>query len=211
VSTGSIVETMSLASDRIYVGGRFTVIGGQNRTNLAAVDLASGAVLPFVAHTDNAVFALAATSNHVFAAGQFTTVNGQARPNLAALNPTTGQLTSWTPNPNLYLESVMVARNTVFAGGSFFTIAGEACRSFAAFPLLPPPPVIDPTSLARLGDGRFSFRFTAPEASQATVSASSNLIDWQSLGSVPVSGGSAQFTDPAAPARSLRFYRATVP
>jgi len=203
--TGSIVEAMTISGDRMYVGGRFTTIGGQQRTNVAALNLATGAVLPWVADVDNAIYALASTSNHVFLAGQFYTVNGQVRPNLAAVDAASGQPLAWNPNPNLALESVLVARNTVFAGGSFWEISGEACRSLAAFPLLPVPPRIDPASLTKLGDGRFRFQITATEGSQVTVSASSNLMDWQVLGPAPVVSGSAQFIDSAAPQHRLRY------
>jgi len=72
-------------------------------------------------------------------------------------------------------------------------------------------PTIDARSLVRLPDGRFSFAFTAFGASQVTVSASTNLVFWQDLGIVPLSNGSASFTDNTSTNLLSRFYRLRLP
>jgi len=72
-------------------------------------------------------------------------------------------------------------------------------------------PIVNPGSIVRLADGRVQFGITAPGASQVTVLGSSNLTVWQVLQSVPLSGGSAMFTDDAATNLVQRFYRLRVP
>ena len=70
-------------------------------------------------------------------------------------------------------------------------------------------PVINSGSATRLPGGGVQFGFTAPGASQATVWGSIMLSppSWQSLGPVPVTGGSGTFnTTPP-----YLFYRVTLP
>ena len=72
-------------------------------------------------------------------------------------------------------------------------------------------PAVTPGSLVRLSDGRVQFGISAPGVSQVTVLSSSNLSSWQVLQTVPLSGGSATFTDDAAIDLGQRFYRLRVP
>ncbi len=67
-------------------------------------------------------------------------------------------------------------------------------------------PYINPGSLLRLPDGRTQFSLTAPGATQAKVQGSANLADWTDLQTLPVTSGSATFTD-SETGSTKRFYR----
>ncbi len=81
----SSVLTMSVGGGAIYVGGTFTSFHGQPRAHLAAVDLATGALLPWQPQSSESVFDLTASATGtVFVAARFgitqpMTINGQAR------------------------------------------------------------------------------------------------------------------------------------
>ena len=68
-------------------------------------------------------------------------------------------------------------------------------------------PFINPGSLARLSDGRVQFSLTASGAALAKVQGSTDLTDWQDLQTVPLTNGSAVFTDDTAPTFPSRYYR----
>jgi hypothetical protein len=72
-------------------------------------------------------------------------------------------------------------------------------------------PAFDARSLARLPDGRFTFAFTAFGSTQAVVAASSNLVNWQDLGIVTLTNGSASFTDNTSSNLPSRLYRLRLP
>jgi hypothetical protein len=72
-------------------------------------------------------------------------------------------------------------------------------------------PLLDPGTIAWLPEGQFQFGLTVPGAAQASVLGSTNLLDWQVLQTVPLTNGSATFTDPTATNSSRRFYRLRVP
>jgi hypothetical protein len=71
-------------------------------------------------------------------------------------------------------------------------------------------PYIDASSLA-VRTGQFSFNLVAPGASQVSVLASTNLVNWQLVQTVPVTNSTASFTDSAASNGAMRFYRFSVP
>lgn len=68
---------------------------------------------------------------------------------------------------------------------------------------------ISTAAATRLADGRMDLSFTALAGYACEVEASTNLVDWIPLGAAtPRGNGTAGFTDPEAPARVQRFYRA---
>lgn len=210
--TGGI-QVSSIATDgaRLFVGGRFTGVGGLNRSNYFGVDIASGQLLP-ACDTSDVVYGVAATSNLVVLAGNFQFVAGQQRSQLAALNPDTGQPTSWNPNPDLYAKTVAIQGNNVYVGGAFLTLAGRTSRGIAVFPIsLSSPPSILRDSFLRLADGSVEFLINAPGTSQLTVQASTNMMQWDILQTVPISNNAGSFTDTGAAQYPQRFYRLTVP
>jgi hypothetical protein len=72
-------------------------------------------------------------------------------------------------------------------------------------------PVINTGSVIRLPDGSVQFSLTATGAATATVLGSTNLASWLVLQNVPVTGGTAVFTDNTATNYPARFYRVRVP
>ena len=65
--------------------------------------------------------------------------------------------------------------------------------------------------MTNLPDGSFQFGFSIPGALEATVMGSTNLLDWEVLQTVPLTNGSAVFTDDTATNFPSRFYRLRVP
>jgi hypothetical protein len=81
-----------------YVIGSFPSIGGAPHARLAALDLATGAPLPFNPLLDGHGFALAVAGETLYISGDFTSVDGQPRQRLAAIDLATSTVTGWTPN-----------------------------------------------------------------------------------------------------------------
>jgi arylsulfotransferase ASST/Ser-Thr-rich glycosyl-phosphatidyl-inositol-anchored membrane family protein len=101
--------------------------------------------------------------------------------------------------------------------GSDYSIKITSVTQNGLFDVSPQPfsivdqPVIDATSIIQYPDGRVGFGLSAPGAATATVLASTNLVSWQVLQTVPITDGVAVFTDTSAAATPGRFYRVRVP
>ena len=92
---GTTVSVNALApvDETLYFAGTFASAGGQARTNVAAVAIPSGAVLPFAPVVDQSVFAIDVRADSVYLAGNYTSVNGQPRQMAAAVDAATGTTT----------------------------------------------------------------------------------------------------------------------
>lgn len=121
---GNGVFQMAIDGNILYAVGQFTIIGNQTRSNVAAIDLTTGSILPWAPTTNGIVHTAAIHGNTVYLGGQFTTAGGQSRRNIAAFTTNTGNMTSWNPGANNKVLSMRVIGNTLHVGGSFDTLAG---------------------------------------------------------------------------------------
>src|SRR5207249_3165686 len=97
---GAGVHALAVAGRSVYVGGDFSRIGGQARTNLAAVDARDGRVVAIDLSADGPVEVLETRDQVLYIGGGFTRVASTARKNLAALDLQSQTVTSWNPSPN---------------------------------------------------------------------------------------------------------------
>ncbi|HZG54317.1 MAG TPA: Ig-like domain-containing protein, partial [Pyrinomonadaceae bacterium] len=140
-AAGSEVRELLVDGDTVYVGGKFTAVGGQTRANLAALNIGTAGVnawSPSVTSAGNAsgahVAALAIAGGSIYVGGDFGEIGGQAHRDLAEISLQTAQPTLWNPdvkpltagNP-AYVESVSITGSLVYAGGSF-QFLGDAER-----------------------------------------------------------------------------------
>jgi hypothetical protein len=124
----------------VYVGGEFSTVRSPDgrtavtRHNLAAFDLATGALRPdFQANTNGIVRSLVASGDHLVVGGSFTSVRGVARSRLAAVDLTTGAVsTSLVADTNSNVYSLALGGGRLYVGGSFSTIRGVARSRLAA-------------------------------------------------------------------------------
>lgn len=91
----SRVESMELVGNVLCIQGGFSEIGGVERYTIAALNAATGALLPWNPQADDNVYRLGVHGNTVYVAGTFGTIGGVSRQGLAAFNATTGALLGW--------------------------------------------------------------------------------------------------------------------
>ncbi|MFT3877001.1 MAG: LamG domain-containing protein [Propioniciclava sp.] len=93
-TTNGAVRGVSVSPDGsvIYVTGIFTQVNGQARYRAAALDAATGNLLPWQPIMNARVYSAKRHGNVVYLAGDFTTVNGVARTKVAAVDAVTGAL-----------------------------------------------------------------------------------------------------------------------
>lgn len=150
ISTGSnpggpLVYAMEVAGTSLYFGGKFTSVGGQSRSRLAAVSTvnaspttwapiaASGGVYNSNNNVElqDSVSSLDVAGGTVYVSGGFFSINGVARNRVGAVDATTGALTSWDPHAcdgsngvASHVRTVSSIGTKVFVGGNFDCMGG---------------------------------------------------------------------------------------
>ncbi|MEM9984177.1 MAG: hypothetical protein AAF804_03710, partial [Bacteroidota bacterium] len=109
----------------MYLGGNFSSIGGEPRTDIGAVRMGTGEVLPFTSETDYQVLALGLLDSMLVIGGDFTQVEGQARQYAAGLDLNTGALLDWNPQANNRVQTFAWNDTMMLMGGEF-----ERLKSF---------------------------------------------------------------------------------
>lgn len=129
--TNARVNVIAVSPDksRIYVGGAFTTIQGQNRWRIAAIDVATGKLVnTFQPQVDASVNSIVVTDSAVYVGGVFSRANGVARTRLAAFSPTDGSLLGWAPTANNNVKAMTLTpdQSRVIVGGQFSMLNGVA-------------------------------------------------------------------------------------
>jgi trimeric autotransporter adhesin len=125
------VKTVNFSGTSLFLGGSFVTVGGQPRSNLAAVDATTGNLLPWNPSTDGPVLASAVSGGIIYLGGIFSQVNGQPQTYLAAVDAT-GNLLPWRPVLNGQMRVMALSGNTLYIGGDFATVGGQPYAGIAA-------------------------------------------------------------------------------
>jgi hypothetical protein len=126
------VQTLALAGSTLYIGGKFTRIGGFDRNHLAAVNATTGAVTGWNPDAEWIANDIAVAGSVVYLGGEFDAMGGQPRSHLAAVNATTGALTAWNPGADARVDTLDLAGGTLYVGGIFNSVGGANRAGLAA-------------------------------------------------------------------------------
>jgi hypothetical protein len=133
---GQVFATL-VVGGTVYVGGRFTHAVAQDgssvgRTNLAAFDLGSGALLTtWRADANGMVRSLASSGNYLYVGGRYSRIGGVAQGRLARVSLATGAVdTGFRPRPDGQVRAVQARGGAVFAGGT--AVSSDSSRPYLA-------------------------------------------------------------------------------
>lgn len=129
------IHAMLIVGDTLFIGGDFTQVDGQVRTNLAAFNRLSGQLLAWNPTANSWVLTMSTYGNRIIIGGYFSQVNGNLRQGLASINKTNGILEVWNPNPNYSIYATFIDGSTLYVGGEFSQIAGQSRNNIAVFDL----------------------------------------------------------------------------
>ena len=110
---------MAVLSGRLYIGGDFRRVDGQERLRLAALSTQSGALSKtWVPRANGAVrvIALSPAGDRLFVGGAFTLFNRRPQPHLVTVTTTGGALLPWASHPGGTVKSFAANATSLFEG-----------------------------------------------------------------------------------------------
>jgi len=126
------VSALALRGNTLYVGGRFSSVYGQERQNLAAIDVSTGSPSDWNPAVDDEVRCLILAGSTVYIGGEFRRVGDFERHYIAALSARTGAPTDWNPDAENRVRSIAIDGPTIYTGGDFIAIGGQPRTALAA-------------------------------------------------------------------------------
>jgi hypothetical protein len=140
--TDGTVSALALDRGTLYAGGAFRSATGPgstvSRSNLAAFDVAAGAVSPWNPGASSPVMALTVSPAFLYAGGEFTSVHGRPRKKLAAFalagSASDTPDTAWQPAADGTVLGMAYSPDLgrVYTVGQFKTLNGEGANGYAA-------------------------------------------------------------------------------
>ncbi|HEY7257581.1 MAG TPA: hypothetical protein VH459_00865 [Gaiellales bacterium] len=130
--TNGRVTTITVSGTTAYIGGKFTSLrpsgapagtGEVTRNHAAAINLTTGALLPWNPNVNGLVSAIYVSGSTAYLGGGFGTVGGVSRKKAAAVNASTGALvTAFHPRAlNGEVRTIDLSNGHLYMGGAFTT------------------------------------------------------------------------------------------
>lgn len=126
------VSTIELGADTLYLGGRFTHIGDNERNGLAAVSL-NGDLTSWNPSANDTVNELRLFDNTLYVGGSFSEINDSPRQGLAIIEKSATLNEDWSPSFKGRVNAIARTENIIFVGGSFSEVDSSERSNFAAF------------------------------------------------------------------------------
>jgi len=128
ISVGGSVFAIAIDNGTVYIGGNFSSVGGQPKSNLAAITT-SGTIVNWSPNVNNRVTSLVVSGDRLYIGGRFSTIDGIGRGRLAAFytqaaasNLRGDLLIAWNPSATSDVLALAVGGNNLYIGGSFTSI-----------------------------------------------------------------------------------------
>ena len=205
-AANSTVQSLLVQPDgKILAGGLFTTLNGQALNRLGRLN-PDGTLDPsFNPNANSSIYSLALqTDGKVLVAGSFTTLGGLIRNRLGRLNGDGTLDLTFNPGASGTVDALAVQGDgAILAGGSFATLGGVARTNIGRLINTDPATqslTSDGSSITWLRGG------ASPEVWRTTFEASTNGVDWVSLGAGSRIAGGWQLTGLSLPA--IRNFRA---
>jgi hypothetical protein len=156
--TNGRVNAIAVSGNTVYIGGQFTALrppgaaagsGDVTRNHAAALNLKTGALLPWNPNVNNTVRAIRVTGTTVYLGGAFTQVGGAGHTRVAAVDATSGAvLAGFKASASGEVFALAASGSSLFLGGGFGTVDGQSRPNMAAVntttgALLPWSPSVD--------------------------------------------------------------------
>jgi|GEM_PF-3423349 len=129
----SIVRSMTLVGDSLFIGGYFGQIAGQTRYCFAVLSASDASLYNWAPGFSGSIYSIVAKNNGLYVGGTFSHFTGSnTYNNLVRFDLPTGTASIWQPNITGYITDIEIIDSTVYISGPIFTVNGQPRSGFAS-------------------------------------------------------------------------------
>jgi hypothetical protein len=129
----SLVRSMALVGDSLFIGGFFGQIDGQTRYCFAALSAADASLYNWAPGFSGTIYSIVAKNNGLYVGGTFTHFTGSnTYNNLVRFDLPAGTASIWQPDVTGYIRDIEIIDSTVYISGPIFTVNGQSRSGFAS-------------------------------------------------------------------------------
>jgi hypothetical protein len=132
VVNGDVNTIVPDGSGGWYIGGAFTLVGGQNLPHIAHINNDKTVDAAWRPNVNSGVLTMILSGTTLYIGGNFTMVGAQGRNYIAAIDVTTAAATAWNPHADAPVNTIVMTGTTIYAGGIFSTMGGQTRNRLAA-------------------------------------------------------------------------------
>jgi hypothetical protein len=127
------VRDIKVKGDTVFLAGWFTTVRGQQRTGVAAVNAQNGALYPWNAQLNNAVYsAMVIEADTISVGGNFMALGDSTRGNYGEISVASGQPHANSLDFNGSVLGLDAYNNIQYMSGAFTCVDGQCNRQFVA-------------------------------------------------------------------------------
>jgi hypothetical protein len=138
-TNGVVLKMEPVDSLRLFLGGDFSLVGGDTCTRGAIVSRSDSfaVVANWNPKCNDTVFAACRdTFGRLYVGGAFYALGGVERNNLCAVSTVSGMATAWNPNPNDAVNTLTLDGDSLYFAGDFTAVNGVQRGRIAAVDLI---------------------------------------------------------------------------
>jgi hypothetical protein len=134
-STPDEVYSIDISGNRLYVGGEFTQVATQSRSNLAAIDITNGNLLSWDPQSNDKVWKIRVSATTAYVVGNFDDIDGTTlNYNVAAIDLSTAEVNNWFPDfQGGFIMDVALTASDLIVAGYFSMVGTEDQNGLASF------------------------------------------------------------------------------
>lgn len=125
------VYALELYGSKLYVGGYFNQVQGQNVNNFVVLNKSTAQIFSSSLASNNQVIALKKYNGFVYVAGNFSQFSCGVAGSVVRIDTTTALCDSWSPNVTGAVRSILFDNTYIYLGGNIQTVNGQARSGLA--------------------------------------------------------------------------------
>ena len=125
--------SIAISGTKVYVGGSFTLSGGNTANNIAVWDTVTSTWSALGSGLNSICYTIAISTTNIYAGGQFTTAGSNPANYISVWDTNTSTWSALGSGLNNSCNTIAISGTNVYAGGQFTSAGGNSANYIAVY------------------------------------------------------------------------------